>query len=155
MTWFEQLCSTPHVKTVLVTDTEGRILRSSRPMLSLDELIASMIQAAEVLAQTLSAESKRGSLQLIQIATTKAYVVIFPLLRSAFHLTVITDRNITLEDIVAHIEELLPEIDLAELRALQQTIPKPKPMLPDDSELNAQELIEAVREWLQGKSSDT
>jgi hypothetical protein len=124
-------------------------------MLSLDELIASMIQAAEVLAQTLSAESKRGSLQLIQIATTKACVVIFPLLRSAFHLTVITDRNVTLEDIVARIEELLLEIDISELRALQELIPKPKPVLRDDGELNAQELIEAVREWLQGKSAGT
>ena len=155
MKWFQRLSDNPLIEAVLLTDNRGRILRSSRPMPSDDELIASMIQAAEVLAQSLVVELDRGPVQMVQITTDREHLLLFPLAHSTYHLAVIVGREVPLTAVLDDLEQILPGIDTGELAALDQAAGG----LPGDSgdgdELNADELIEAVREWLQRKSSDS
>ena len=54
MDWFERLAGNQYVEAVMLANNQGRLLRTSRSMRSSDELLASMFQAAEVLAQTLA-----------------------------------------------------------------------------------------------------
>jgi predicted regulator of Ras-like GTPase activity (Roadblock/LC7/MglB family) len=152
MEWFERLSENPLIEAVLLTDNQGRILRSSRPMPSDDELIASMIQAAEVLAQSLVSELKCGPAQMVQISTANEHVLIFPLANSTYNLVVMVARSNPLLAIIEDLELLVPKIDLGELAALEQTLPPPN-TLSNEDDLDAEELIEAVREWLQSKSA--
>jgi predicted regulator of Ras-like GTPase activity (Roadblock/LC7/MglB family) len=152
MEWFQRLSEHPLIEAVLLTDNRGRILRSSRPMPSDDELIASMIQAAEVLAQSLVVELDRGPVQMVQITTDREHLLLFPLAHSTYHLAVIVGREVSLLTVIDDLDQILPDIDLNELAALDQAA-GPGLGDGDTDELNADELIEAVREWLQRKSS--
>ncbi len=152
MKWFEQLSTNPHVEAVLVTDNEGRILLTTRYMSSKNELIASMIQAADVLAQTLTSELERGPVQMLHISTDREHLLIFPLANSTYHLVLIVQADAPLVSIIEQVERMLPEIDASEFAADEPPgPPAPPPRVPEDEELNAQDLIEAVREWLQNR----
>lgn len=153
MSWLDRLLANPHIQTVLIADNQGRVLHSSRPLSSEDELVASMVQAADVLADTILSEFGRGPIQMLQISTGSEHLLIFPLPLSNFHLVLIVDYEAALKDVLDALERLLPEIDLSALTLAREQPVRPLITPPDDSELNADELIEAVREWLQGRGS--
>lgn len=151
MNWFLRLRSNPYVEMVLITDNEGHILLSSRSMPSRDELIASMIQSAEVLAQSLSEELERGAMQMLQISTDKAHILVFPLAFSVFHLVVVVMYSAPLATIIPLVERIVSAINPAELAQLQTP---PSAPAGEEDDLDAEELIEAVRQWLHNRSTN-
>ncbi len=151
MNWFERLVTNPHIDTILLTDNQGQILRSSKAIPSQDELIASMIQAAEVLAQSLTTELERGPAQMLQISTDNEHLLIFPLALSTYNLVVIVQHAAPLLAITALVEEIIPEIDTSEFTQLRRPARRSSDKM-DNDELNAEEIIAAVQEWLQGRS---
>lgn len=153
MSWLDRLLANPNIQTVLIADNQGRVLHSSRPLSSEDELVASMVQAADVLANTILSEFGRGPIQMLQISTSSEHLLIFPLPLSSFHLVLIVDYEASLKEVLDVLERLLPEIDLSALSLAREQPLRPAITPLDDSELDANELIEAVREWLQGRAS--
>lgn len=112
-----------------------------------------MVQAADVLANTILSEFGRGPIQMLQISTSSEHLLIFPLPLSSFHLVLIVDYEASLKEVLDVLERLLPEIDLSALSLAREQPLRPAITPLDDSELDANELIEAVREWLQGRAS--
>ena len=151
MDWFERLAVNPHIESVLLADNQGRILRSTRPLGSDAEMAASMLQSAEVLAQALSAEFGCGEAKMLQISTRREHIMLFPLANSTYYLVVQVERTAPLMVVMTEIERALTQIDLDELAALDDT-----PARSDDTPvLDAEELIEAVREWLRSRPTST
>lgn len=148
MDWFERLAGNQYVEVVVLANNQGRILRSSRAMRSGDELLASMFQAAEVLAQTLVAELGFGAAQMVQISTENGHLMLFPLAHSTHYVVVMAERTAPLALLMVEIERTLAEVSEGDLTAFAEVIGKPD----DLSELDAAELIEAVREWLRRPS---
>lgn len=150
MDWFERLAVNPHIESVLLADNQGRILRSTRPLGSDAETAASMLQAAEVLAQSLSAEFGCGEAKMLQISTKREHIMLFPLLNSTYYLVVMVERVAPLMVVMTEIERAMTNIDLDELAAYDE-----RPMMRSDDTpvLDAEELIEAVREWLRSRSA--
>jgi predicted regulator of Ras-like GTPase activity (Roadblock/LC7/MglB family) len=145
MDWFERLAGNQYVEMVLLANNEGRILRSSRPMRSSDELIASMFQAAEVLAQTLADEFELGPAEMVQISTQYGHLMLFPLQRSTHYIVVVVERAAPYLLVMVEIGRVLKTLTSDDLAIYTQVLGQPD----DLSELDAAELIEAVREWLQ------
>lgn len=144
MDWFERLAGNQYVEMVLLANNEGRVLRSSRPMRSSDELIASMFQAAEVLAQTLADEFNLGSAEMVQISTKYGHLMLFPLASSTHYLVVVVGRAAPYLLLMVEIGRVLKAVTADDLAVYAQMVGQPD----DLSELDAAELIEAVREWL-------
>jgi len=150
MDWFERLAVNPHIESVLLADNQGRILRSTRPLGSDAETAASMLQAAEVLAQSLSAEFGCGEAKMLQISTKREHIMLFPLMNSTYYLVVMVERVAPLMVVMTEIERAMTSIDMEELAALDE---RPSIRSDDTPVLDAEELIEAVREWLRSRSA--
>ncbi len=150
MDWFERLAGNQYIEMVLLANNEGRILRSSRPMRSSDELIASMFQAAEVLAQTLADEFELGSAEMLQISTQYGHLMLFPLARSTHYLVVVVERAAPYLLLMVEIGRVLKTVTSDDLAVYTQVVGQPD----DLTELDAAELIEAVQEWLQQRPLD-
>ncbi len=147
MDWFERLNNNPHIESVLLADNQGRVLRSTRPLGSDSEMAASMLQSAEVLAQTLSAELGCGEARMLQISTQREHIMLFPLAASTFYLVVQVARTAPLMLIMVELERVIAEVDVTQLGVQSE-----KPVPSDDTPvLDAAELIEAVREWLRNR----
>ena len=153
MDWFQQLAEHEFIDTVIITDNQGTILRSSGPISGQNELIASMIQAADVLAQSLTTELGRGPVQMLQITTDNEHILIFPLALSVYHLALIIRLEAPLASLVAELEQIIAGIDVEEFARQKQVPARSFSSQHKADDLNAQELIEAVREWLQNRSS--
>ena len=145
MDWFERLVGNQHIEMVLLANNDGRILRSSRPMRSSDELMASMFQAAEVLAQTLAEEFELGLAEMVQISTQYGHLMLFPLAHSTYYVVVVIERSAPYLLLMAEITRVLKNVTSDDLAVFAQVVGRPE----DLSELDAAELIEAVQEWLQ------
>jgi predicted regulator of Ras-like GTPase activity (Roadblock/LC7/MglB family) len=139
----------PQIEALLVADTQGRILRSSRELSSDDERVASMLQSMEVLAQSLAAEFACGKAQLVQLSTSEHHIILLPLIRSAYFLVVQTRRSAPLTLLMIEIERVIQRLRQDDLVVMQAPLRE----LPDEVALDAAELIEAVREWLQNRPS--
>lgn len=150
MDWFERLAGNQYVELILLSNNQGHILRSSRPMRSSDELIASMFQAAEVLAQTLADEFGLGSAETVQISTKRGHLMLFPLMRSTHYVMVIVERSAPFLLLMVEIGRVLKTVTPDDLAMYGQVIGQPD----DLAELDAAELIEAVREWLQQRPQE-
>lgn len=144
MDWFERLAGNQYIEMVMLSNNEGRLLRSSRPMRSGDELIASMFQAAEVLAQTLAEEFGLDGAEMVQISTQHGHLMLFPLAHSTHYVVVMTQRSAPYLLLMVEIDRVLKTITPDDLAVYGQVIGQPD----DLAELDAAELIEAVREWL-------
>lgn len=148
MDWFQCLTSNPYINAVLVADNRDNILRSSYPLRSDHEQLASMLQSAEVLAQTLSTELNCGEARLLQFSTQWEHILLFPLFQSNYYLVVQVERTAPLMLIMVDVERALDEITQDELREMDTL------RFADDTPvLDAAELIEAVQEWLRRRSS--
>jgi predicted regulator of Ras-like GTPase activity (Roadblock/LC7/MglB family) len=145
MDWFERLAGNQHIEMVMLANNDGRILRSSRPMRSSDELMASMFQAAEVLAQTLADEFELGSAEMVQISTQYGHLMLFPLARSTHYVVVVVERTVPYLLLMVEITRILTKVTPDDLAVYAQVVGRSD----DLSDLDAAELIEAVREWLQ------
>jgi predicted regulator of Ras-like GTPase activity (Roadblock/LC7/MglB family) len=150
MDWFERLAGNQYIEMVLLANNEGRILRSSRPMRSRDELIASMFQTAEVLAQTLAMEFGLHAAEMVQFSTQLGHMMLFPLEHSTHYVIVITERTAPYLLLMVEITRVLKTVQRSDLTVFEQVISQPD----DLDELDTAELIEAVREWLQQRPSE-
>lgn len=143
MDWFDRLAGNRHIEVVMLANNQGHLLRSSRGVSSDDELLPSMLQALEVLAQTLSEEFGCGAAQMVQLSTEGGHLLLFPLAQSTAYLVVMVERSAPLMLILIEIERTLKTLTPGDLAALGQ-----------EPELDAGELIEAVEEWLRGRTMD-
>jgi predicted regulator of Ras-like GTPase activity (Roadblock/LC7/MglB family) len=150
MDWFERLAGNQYVEAVMLANNQGRLLRTSRSMRSSDELLASMFQAAEVLAQTLAEECGLGSAEMVQISTQFGHLMLFPLADSTHYVVVMAERSAPLLLLMVEIDRVLKTVTADDLETLSQVVGQPD----DLTELDAAELIEAVREWLQQRPSE-
>lgn len=146
MDWFERLLSNPYIDSVLLADNQGNILRSTYPLRSENEAAVSMLQSAEVLAQTLAQELGCGAARMLQISTQWEHIILFPLFASRYYIVIQVERSVPLMLVMVDMERTLEEVSAEELAALR----KPVTLQFDDDTpvLDAAELIEAVRDWL-------
>jgi predicted regulator of Ras-like GTPase activity (Roadblock/LC7/MglB family) len=145
--WFERLANNSYVEVLMIADRQGRILRASRPLLSEQEIIASMFQALEVFAQTLTSEFQSGTASLIQLTTDISHLLLMPLQESTIFLIVQVERTAPLRLLMVELERTIAEITAADLAVLQSY-----PVLAEDpGGLDADELIAAVQEWLRSR----
>ncbi len=154
MKWFDRISANRYVTTVLLADDQGRILRSSRPLRSDEERIASMLQSVEVLAQSLAAELWNSLAEMIHITTDSDHLLVFPLSDSRYVALVMLPRTAPLLLLLVEIRRALAEVEADELHALAQ---QPRVHNGDNTVMDpeAQELIDAVQEWLnQQRMSD-
>lgn len=133
----------------MLADNQGRVLRSTRPLGSDSEMAASMLQSAEVLAQALASEFGCGEAKMLQISTRREHIILFPLFGSTYYLVVQVERTAPMMVIMTDIERALANIDPDELTEFGDT----RVRSDDTPVLDAQELIEAVREWLRSRPS--
>ncbi len=149
MDWFERLISNPYIDSVLLADNQGNILRSTHPLRSDSEIAASMLQSAEVLAQTLAQEWGCGVARMLQISTQWEHIMLFPIMSSAYYLVIQVERTAPLMLVMVDLERALEEVTAEELADLRTVT-----CASDDTPvLDAAELIQAVQEWLRGKQS--
>lgn len=138
--WFDRLAGNRYIEIVILANNQGQLLRSSRPIASEEDLIPSMLQALEVLAQTLAAEFNCGAAQMVQLATEQGHLLLFPQLGSTYYVAVLVERTAPLMLILIELERTLGKLTADDF-ALYDT----------EAELDADQLIEAVREWLRGR----
>lgn len=150
MDWFERLKANPHIDRAFLLDNQGRILLVTCPLPGDGELAASMLQSAEVLAQALSDELGCGEARMLQISTDRMHIILFPLARSTFYLVVLLPRTAPMLLVMIELERVLALIDTQALHALEED----QRMNDDTPVLDAQDLIEAVREWLRSRPSE-
>lgn len=148
-TWFRRLTDNPHVEMALIADKQGRILSSSQSLSSDHERVASMLQSMEVLAQALAEEMTGGMAELVQLSTQSFHIILLPLLNSSYFLVVQAKRSAPLTLLMIEIERVASQVRQADFSAMAARYQR----LPDESPLNAAELIEAVQEWLHNRSS--
>ncbi len=151
MDWFERLTSNPFIDSVLLADNQGHILRSNRTLRSDNEVAASMLQSAEVLAQTLAEELGYGAAQMLQISTHSEHIMLFPIEDSTYYLVIQIARTAPLMLVMVDVERAIEEIALDEMI----TVRRIDQIQSDDTPvLDAAELIAAVQDWLRGKASE-
>jgi len=144
--WFERLIENRYIEAILLADNKGRVLRSSRPLRSDDELIASMFQSVEVLAQALSKELQCGAAQMVQISAQNGHLLMFPLINSTYYLVAIVGRAAPLLLLMIELERIISDLTAGDIAVFEDDLPTYR---EDDSEmLDAAELIRAVQEWL-------
>jgi predicted regulator of Ras-like GTPase activity (Roadblock/LC7/MglB family) len=145
--WFERLAENPHIEAIVVADNQGSILRSTRELRSDHEQAASMVQAMEVLAQTLSMALHCGPARLVQLSTDRDHILLFPLAQSTHFLVVQTRRTAPLALVMVELERVVSSIHMGDLVEMREVM-----IHADDTPvLDAAELIDAVREWLQSR----
>lgn len=149
MGWFERLENNPHVEAVVIADTQGQILRTTRPLSSDQETVASLFQSLEVLAQTLSGELQSGKASLIHLITEYSHIVLYPLLDSTFFLVVEFERSAPLMLLAVDLERIIAEIKASDFEDMRRSLAQTEV----HSELDAQELIDAVQAWLRSRPS--
>jgi|SRR5690606_16061068 predicted regulator of Ras-like GTPase activity (Roadblock/LC7/MglB family) len=147
--WFERLENNAHIEAVVIADTQGRILRTTRPLTSDQEMVASMFQSLEVLAQTLSDELRSGKASLIHLITEYSHILLYPLLDSAFFLVVELERSAPLMLLAVELERIIAEVKASDFEDMRRSLAPTE----GHSELDAQELIDAVQEWLRNQPS--
>jgi len=137
MDWFDQLITNKHIEVALVTNNQGQLLRSSRAFGRDDEMLPSMLQALEMLAQTLTTELGCGTAHMVQLSTELGHLLLFPVMQSSYYVVVMVERTAPLMVVIIAVERLLRDLKEEDFT-----------IFDDAPELNADELIEAVREWL-------
>lgn len=143
MDWFNRLASNRYIQLVLLANDQGQMLRASREIQSEDDMLPSMLQALEVLGQSLSDEFNCGTTHMVHLSTARGHIMLFPLAGAQYYLTVVVEKIAPLMVVLVEIERTLKTLDLDEIDKLNP---------PTD--LDAAELIEAVREWLRAKDTD-
>jgi len=140
MDWFDRLSANRFVDALMLANAQGNLMRASRPFSNDDELLTSMLQAFEVLAQTITSEFGFGAARMIQLATEDGHILLMPLHDSAYYAAALLRRNAPVNLVMAELERVLSVISYEELRGIDP-----------DRELiaaEASELIEAVEAWL-------
>jgi predicted regulator of Ras-like GTPase activity (Roadblock/LC7/MglB family) len=111
------------------------------------ETVASMFQTLEVLAQTLAGELRSGKASLIHLITEYSHILLYPLLDSTFFLVVEAERNAPLMLLAIEMERVNADVKASDLVDMQKSLVQ----VDEHSELDAQELIDAVQEWLHNR----
>ncbi len=148
--WFERLKKNPYIEAVVIADTQGRILRTTRPLSSDQETVASMFQALEVLAQSLAGELQSGKASVIHLITEYSHILLYPLINSTFFLVVEAERTAPLLLLAVDLERIVADVDAGDLANMQLSPAQGH----NHSEAETQELIEAVQEWLRNRPID-
>jgi predicted regulator of Ras-like GTPase activity (Roadblock/LC7/MglB family) len=150
MNWFERLESNPYIDSIILADNQGNILRSTRVLRSSSEIAASMLQSAEVLAQTLAEELGCGAAQMLQISTQWEHIMLFPVMGSTYYLVIQVERSAPLMLVMVDVERALDEMKQDDLVAMRRY----EIQRDDTPVLDAAELIEAVQTWLRNRPTE-
>lgn len=150
MDWFDRLVSNRYIEAVILTNNEGHLLRSSRALGSEDEVLPSMLQAMEVLAQTLTAEFDCGEARMVHIATELGHLLLFPLVNSTYYLVLMAERTAPLALITVELDRTLRSLTADDLAAYDRPFTLPE----EAGDLDAEEIIAAVQAWLRRKPFD-
>ena len=148
LSWFERLAENPHIISVMVADNRGHVLRSTYVLGSEGEHVASILQSFETLGQALALALDCGSARMMQITTDIDHVLLFPLFEAHYFLAVQASRKAPLMLLMVEMERVLTKLEPADMVLLQDCAT----WSDDTPVLDAEELIEAVREWLQSQS---
>ncbi len=148
MGWFHNITHNPHIDVALLVDGEGRLVATTNRIGSEAGRVASMIKAAEVLAQGLSAELGSGQLRSLQLSTTMGHLLVMPV-GVSHYLIVLTTKDAPLGLVFIDMQRLLDEID-DDIRRVLFAEREPSPL----ADLDVGELIEAVSEWLRNGAGD-
>jgi predicted regulator of Ras-like GTPase activity (Roadblock/LC7/MglB family) len=140
MNWFQTLGTNRYIRGIMVLDQQGRLLRSSLAVSSDDELLPSMLQAMDVLAQSLADELELGRTQMVLASMDRAYLLVFPLFQASYYIALLIDRLAPIAALIPSLERMLSSLTEDELESVDP--------LPD---LNADEIIQAVADWLRHK----
>ena len=142
MSWFHDITRNPHIDVALLVNSAGKLVATSNRIGSEAQRVASMIKAAEVLARGLSAELGRGEMHTLQLSTQRAHVLVTPI-GNAHYLIVLTSKDAPLELIFVYMQRLVDQIDEEHLAEAIRG-----PASESLADLDVNELIEAVSEWL-------
>lgn len=151
MDWFDRLVSNRHIEAVILTNNQGQLLRSSRALEDEDDVLPSMLQALEVLAQTLTAEFGCGEARMVHMATEMGHLMLFPLLDSTYYLVMLTGRSAPLSLLKVELDRTLRKLTPDDLTVFG----KPALLLDETGDEEAQEIIEAVQDWLRGRAANS
>jgi predicted regulator of Ras-like GTPase activity (Roadblock/LC7/MglB family) len=147
MDWFERLTNNRYIDMVMVINSQGNMLRASRPLSSDDEMLPSMLQALEVLAQTLTTEFAIGAAKMIQISTEFGHIILFPVISSAYYIVIMVERAAPLMLIMVELDRTLSKLTQEDFDPFEEAM-----LIADQpSDLDANEIIQAVEEWLRGR----
>lgn len=147
MNWFEQLAENVHIEAVLIADNQGHILRSTRTLRSDHEQVASMVLSFEAMAQALAETLGCGDAQMVQFATDLDHILIFPLLGSTYFLVAQVPRKAPLMLLMVELERVMAQLEPSDFVYIEELAA----YADDTPVLDAAELIDAVREWLQNQ----
>jgi predicted regulator of Ras-like GTPase activity (Roadblock/LC7/MglB family) len=140
LNWFHELTHNPHIDVALLVDSLGKLVATSNRIGSEAQRVASMIKAAEVLARGLSAELGRGEVRSLQVTTQNGHVLVLPA-GASHYLIVLLSREAPIELILSYVQRLIDHVDDDN----PDIALEPTESLDD---LDVDELIEAVSEWL-------
>ena len=149
MEWFDHLADNPHVEALLVSDNQGHVLRSTRTLKSDHEQVASMVQSFEALAQALVSDLNCGPAQMVQFTTDLDHILVYPLLGSTYFLVVQASRQAPLLLLTVELERVIAKLVSSDFVVMREF----SRYADDTPVLDAAELIDAVREWLQSQQS--
>ncbi len=142
MSWFQEVSANPHIEVALLIDDVGRLVATSQPANAPSRRAASMLRAAEMLADGLAGELGRGRVTLLQISTADAHVLVMAA-GASHYLVLLTPRAAPLELLRTYLSRLLEDLPEAEIAAAAQNLP----YSPWD-ELSVDDLFNALSEWL-------
>lgn len=144
MDWFERLSRNRYIEAIILANNQGSLLRASPPLGNQDEVLPSMLQALEVLAQTLTGELGCGEARMVHISTEQGHLMLFPLIGSTYYLAVMVELSAPLALIMIELDRTLRDLRPDDLAAYEVPF-----MLPEEADdLDAREIIEAVQDWL-------
>ena len=142
VSWFHDITRNPHIDVALLVNSAGKLVATSNRIGSEAQRVASMIKAAEVLARGLSVELGRGEMHTLQLSTQRAHILVTPI-GKAHYLIVLTSKDAPLELIFVYMQRLVDQIDEDHLAEALRG-----PASDSLADLDVNELIEAVTEWL-------
>jgi predicted regulator of Ras-like GTPase activity (Roadblock/LC7/MglB family) len=144
LSWFHEITRNPHIDVALLVDSAGKLVATTNRIGSEAQRVASMIKAAEVLARGLAIELGRGDMHTMQLSTKNGHLIVMPA-GTAHYLIVLTSRDAPLEIVSDSMQRLLDNLQEEELNAALQ-----RPVRTPFDDLDIEELIESVTDWLHG-----
>lgn len=142
MSWFHEITRNPHIDVALLVDSAGKLVATTNRIGSEAQRVAAMIKAAEVLARGLAAELGRGEMHSLQLSTQNGHILVMPV-GEAHYLIILTSKDASLELIYHYVQRQLSDMQEDEIAAALR-----QPVRSALDDLDVQELIEAVSDWL-------
>lgn len=139
--WLEKLAENAHVEALILADDKGRVVFTTGSQQN--ERIASMLQAAEVIAQALTEELKLGAVEDLRLTTANGHLLLYPLNGSTYYLVLMTVRDVPLMLVMTEVRRAVAVLTAADFIEFEE-----QNGVRTAEPLDADELIQAVSDWL-------